>query len=354
MAHNLEQGLLHGVEHGTSGEVGRGVAGELGRGGTSAFSSVAGSEGRGLGGATREFTGAAADAVERSAAATADTVKSLLRDSQATTEALETISNQLKELKSSSKEIQNGMNEIESLGKANPDVQNAIKELLGKGGSPGFLASNKKTIAALSIILAGYALQSKLISADQCKKNCKMLLSPEPTLGLFGGGTECKQGCGVSGLGPKVGPAGGWSDQNCCCNPPGPEKLLETTSQKCSSFCAEDCKESNRLKDARLGVMQDPAGALSAAADRGFDTLATGATAGLDAASWVSLNLPYIIVGIVVLIGVPFLYYMIKGIISGVKDSGKVVAEAAKGKGANIVKEQVKKIPGVKSRRGRR
>ena len=217
----LEKGLLSSTaERGGRSELGRGIAGELGRGGAGAFDSVAGSEARGFGGTAREFTGAASNAVERAAAATADTVKSLLRGSQATTEALETISNQLKELKSSSKEIQNGMNEIESLGKANPDVQNAIKELLGKGGSPGFLASNKKNIAALSIVLAGYALQSKLISAEQCKKNCKMLLSPEPTLLFFGGGTECKQGCGVSGLGPKVGPAGGWSDQNCCCNPP--------------------------------------------------------------------------------------------------------------------------------------
>jgi hypothetical protein len=307
---------------------------------------------RGVGSGVRRGAAATSEAVRGFATTTKDALTGLLRGSQATTEALETMSSGLKDMKQTNAELKNSVEKLEQLGKSNPEVKDAVEGILTKGRDRGFIRSNATSIAFLGAALAGFAIEAMTISREDCMENCKTLLSPEPTLGYFGGGTECKTGCGTS-VGPKVGPRSGYSDQNCCCDPPGSNKLLETTSKKCSSFCNTDCGAVNRRRDAIAGVMDDPATALEAAAAKGLDVIATTATAGVDFATWFAVNLPYIILGMVLLIGLPLIFYLIKGVMSGVKDSGKIVAEAAKGKGSGIVKNQVQKITGV-SRRGKK
>ena len=214
------------------------------------------------------------------------------------------------------------------------------------------LKRNPKYTTAILGTFIGLAIRTMLVTEEECKKNCSKLLQPPPTLGLFGGHTNCKD-CSNSDH-PKVGPEdGGYSTENCCCQPPEGKILTKNTSKTCGSFCNEDCSLENRLADARAAAIEDPVTAGSGAFDKSFDAVTSGITGGIDIATFLATYGVQIIVGLVVLIALPIIFYLFKGIITGVKESGKVVSDAAKGQGAKIVKEQVKKLPGMR-RSGRK
>ena len=197
----------------------------------------------------------------------------------------------------------------------------------------------------------GLAIRSQLKSEEECQRIVEnYYIRTYIRLLFLGGYTDCKD-CSDPNK-PKVGPEeGGYSDENCCCQPPeegGGEILTENTSLLCTSFCNEDCSLSNRMADARASAIENPFEAGTAAFDRGLDAVTTAATGAIDLATFFALYGVQIVVGLVVLIALPIIFYLFKGIVTGVKESGKVVSEAAKGKGTAIVKGQVSKLPGLR------
>ena len=243
-------------------------------------------------------------------------------------------------------------------------VDSKLKGDLEKGGS--VLGKLSLTNAVGIVVFIGMLVKSHQLTGEECKNNCRKLLTPEYAPGTFfgsSGGDYCSSdpssqagpqaAANCSGASaPAIGGAN--SDENCCCNPPGGLPNYKT-SDDCNSFCVGDCTKDKLRDRAKQALLDDCINnacipSIANVASNGVDRLLDAGDKGFDLMLTLMDVGPWILGALFIM----FIIYFVKGLVTGAKDGAKAVGAAASAAGVRKATRVADKIGGAVTRRGRK
>ena len=182
-------------------------------------------------------------------------------------------------------------------GKIGKDAEEALKNGWAdkmKTAMKGLGEGKMKNVAMLSLAavaaIMAIGLELKMKTYDECYDNC-IGQTDIPKAGFFTGifsfgyGKKCSpHSAPCTGKSDEEAPikGNGYSEHNCCCEPPGGTILTQDTSTKCTDLCGSngECSDEKRNEAAFQAMIDDPLGTIKDVgkhAAEGFLDIAGGA-----------------------------------------------------------------------------